>query len=70
MSIYETLTDNFLAARKLLPDPKWNDQIHANIDEHFESVAVSLSANPEILSNLVRSPSPQCKTLVSVSLRP
>jgi len=55
MSIYETLTDNFLAARKLLPDPKWNDRIHANIDEHFENVAVSLYSNPEILSNLVRS---------------
>jgi hypothetical protein len=55
MSIYENLTDNFLAARKLLPDLKWNDQIHANIDEHFENVAVSLYSNPETLSDLVRS---------------
>jgi len=50
MSIYETLADNFLAARKLLPDRKWNDQIHARIDEYFENVAQVLASRNEKLA--------------------
>lgn len=55
MSIYETLTDSFLTARNSLPAPKWNDRIHANIDEHFEHLAVSLYSESQVLSSLDRS---------------
>jgi hypothetical protein len=55
MSIYETLTDSFLAARNLLPESKWDDRIRATIDEHFKEAAVSVYSNPIVLSNIVKS---------------
>jgi hypothetical protein len=55
MSIYETLTNSFLTARNSLPATKWNDRIHADIDEYFEHVAVSCYSKLQVLSNLDRS---------------
>jgi hypothetical protein len=51
MSIYETLTDSFLAARNELPEAIWNDSIHAFVDESFESAAISVYSNPQALND-------------------
>jgi hypothetical protein len=51
MSIYETLTDSFLAARNELPEAIWNDSIHAFVDESFESAAIRVYSNPQALND-------------------
>jgi len=55
MSIYRSLTDSFLVKRELLPEPKWDDRIHAFVDEQFEDAALSVYSNPDVLEDFNKS---------------
>ena len=55
MSIYRNLTDSFLATRKMLPEAKWNNQIHAFVDDHFGEAAKSVYLNSKELGDLDKS---------------
>jgi len=49
MSIYESLTDSFLAARRALPEAKWSNELTAFTDEYFKQAAISVYSKPTAL---------------------
>ena len=55
MSIYKSLTDNFLEKRKVLPEATWDERVHAYVDQHFEEVAQNVYSHPDVLQGLDKS---------------
>ena len=51
-SLYGSLTDNFLAARRALPEAIWDEGIHAYVDPHFKEAAHAIYSNPAVLGDL------------------
>lgn len=50
MSIYKTLTNNFLEVRNTFPNSAWDEDICAFVDMYFKEVALKVYSNPEVLS--------------------
>ncbi len=55
MSIYKSLTDNFLEARKALPEVTWNEEIRAFADPHFREAAHIVYSSPTVFKDLNKS---------------
>lgn len=55
MSIYRSLTDQFLEARKALPEATWDERIHAYTDPHFREAARTVYSAPGPLEDLDKS---------------